>query len=80
MVALSGEWASAMSVTLRQQSGASLIEMPSYVDLGLKAEWQQSEEFYIWRRGDNLLNQPIYTYASYKGLGAGFRAGVRISF
>ena len=80
MVALSGEWASAMSVTLRQQSGASLIEMPSYVDLGLKAEWQQSEEFYIWLRGDNLLNQPIYTYAAYKGLGAGFRAGVRISF
>lgn len=79
-LALSGEWASAMSVTLKGVEGSSIIEMPSYVDLGIRAEWQQSESLYFWLRGDNLLNQPIYTYAAYKGLGAGFRVGVRISF
>lgn len=77
---LSAEWASKMAFTLREATASSALTLPSYCDLGLRAEWQQNERLHIWLRGDNLLNQPIYNFATYRGLGAGFRAGVRIAF
>lgn len=79
-VGLAAEWASKMTFTVRDAATSSALELPAYLDLGVRVEWEQSERLHIWLRGDNLLNEPIYNYATYRGLGAGFRAGVRLSF
>lgn len=75
------DWASSMSVACRQTGVADVtLEVPSYVDLGVEAEWHHTERTALWLRGENLLNQPIYHWATYKAPGAGFRLGVRMSF
>ncbi len=56
------------------------LEMPAYCDLGVGAEWLWSERLVVWLRGDNLLNQPIYHWATYRALGAGARIGVKMIF
>jgi hypothetical protein len=48
--------------------------------LGLEASWRWSERVNVWLRGDNLLNQPIYHWATYRALGAGVRMGVSMTF
>lgn len=74
-------WRSAMGVTQSAADGtATLIEIPSYVDLGVEASWQHTERVRFWLRGDNLLNQPIYLWAAYRSLGVGARAGVTMAF
>ncbi len=75
-----GAFRSAMGVTKVSGSGAELIEMPSYFDLGLEASWRWSERVNVWLRGDNLLNEPIYHWATYRALGAGVRMGVSMTF
>ena len=75
-----GAFRSAMGVTKVSGSGAELIEIPSYFDLGLEASWRWSERVNVWLRGDNLLNQPIYHWATYRALGAGVRMGVSMTF
>lgn len=79
-VIASTRWASAMEVTQRGVAGSSVLTMPSYVDLGLRANWRQTERMDFWFRADNLLCQPIYEWATYQSLGIGFRGGVRVSF
>lgn len=79
-IVASTEWASGMEVTMRSASGSSVLEMPGYVDLGLRGSWRYSERMDIWLRADNLLCQPIYEWATYRALGIGFRGGVRLSF
>lgn len=74
-------WRSAMGVTKSTSDlRATLIEMPSYIDLGVEALWQHSERVGVWLRGDNLLNEPIYHWATYRSLGIGVRGGVSIAF
>ncbi len=75
-----GAFRSAMGVTKVSGSGAELMEVPSYFDLGLEASWRWSERVNVWLRGDNLLNQPIYHWATYRALGAGVRMGVSMTF
>ena len=58
----------------------TLLTMPAYCDLGVGAEWLWSERLVVWLRGDNLLNQPIYHWATYRALGAGARIGVKMIF
>lgn len=74
------EWRSAMEVTMRSATANTVLEMPSYVDLGLSAEWQWNDRLSLWLRGDNLLSQPIYHWATYRALGAGLRLGARMTF
>jgi hypothetical protein len=74
------QWRSAMSVTVVNGDQRSMMEIPSYVDLGAEVEWLHSDRVELWLRGDNLLNQPIYHWATYRTLGAGVRLGARISF
>lgn len=74
------EWRSAMEVAVRSASAWSVVEMPSYCDLGVEAEWLVDEGVALWLRGDNLLNQPIYHWATYRALGAGFRLGASVRF
>lgn len=74
------EWRSAMEITVREATADTLLELPSYVDLGLSAEWLWNERLSLWLRGDNLLGQPIYHWATYRAPGAGFRLGARMSF
>ncbi len=74
------EWRSAMSVTMVDGGQRSMMEVPSYVDLGAAVEWLHSERVEFWLRGDNLLGQPIYHWATYRALGAGVRLGARMSF
>ena len=69
-----------MGVTKVSGSGAELMEVPSYFDLGLEASWRWSERVNVWLRGDNLLNHPIYHWATYRALGAGVRMGVSMTF
>ena len=54
--------------------------MPGYVDLGMRAEWEFTNKLVVWLRGDNLLNQTIYEWATYRALGVGGRVGVAITF
>ena len=56
------------------------VEMPGYVDLGLRAEYDVNDRFVVWLRGDNLLNQDIYEWATYRQLGISGRVGVSVSF
>lgn len=74
------EWCSAMEVTVQGASAQRVIEMPSYCDLGVGAEWLWKSNLTLWLRGDNLLGQPIYHWATYRAPGAGFRLGARMSF
>lgn len=79
--ALAADWASSMTLTCRQAGVAdSLLEVPSYVDLGVEAEWHRTARTTLWLRGENLLNQPIYNWATYRAPGIGFRLGARMSF
>lgn len=55
------------------------VAMPAYVDLGVRAEWLASSTCTVWLRGDNLLDQPIYEWASYRALGIGARVGVSLT-
>lgn len=73
------EWKSAMEVTQRGEVD-TILEVPSYVDLGLEAEWLGGDGWSVWLRGENLLNQEIYHWATYRALGVGARAGVRLIF
>lgn len=77
---LRGAWRSSMGVTQLGASGAQMVEMPSYFDLGVEASWRWSERVNVWLRGDNLLNEKIYHWATYRALGAGARMGVSMSF
>ncbi len=80
-VRVGGEWKTAMEVTCRKVDGsAELMEVPGWFDLGVEGVWHRSERTSVWLRGDNLLNQPIYHWATYKAPGAGFRMGVSICF
>lgn len=74
------EWKSAMEVAMIEATTQSVLEVPSYVDLGLEAEWLGGESWSVWLRGENLLNQEIYHWATYRSLGIGARIGVRMSF
>ena len=74
------EWKSKMEVTVVDNFVGTLMEIPSYVDLGAEVEWLHSDRVEFWLRGDNLLGQPIYHWATYRTLGAGVRLGARISF
>lgn len=69
-----------MEVTVVDNYLGTLMEIPSYVDLGAEVEWLHSDRIEFWLRGDNLLNQPIYHWATYRALGAGVRLGARMSF
>ena len=74
------EWRSKMGVTLINNGVGTMMDVPSYVDLGAEVEWLHSESMEFWLRGDNLLGQPIYHWATYPALGAGVRIGARMSF
>lgn len=80
-IALGGEWKSSMGVTCRKVDGsAELMEVPGWFDLGVELSWRHSERTSVWLRGDNLLNEPIYHWATYKAPGIGFRMGVTMCF
>lgn len=74
------EWRSKMGVTVIGDGVGVMMDIPSYVDLGAEVEWLHSERMEFWLRGDNLLGQPIYHWATYPALGAGVRLGARMSF
>lgn len=74
------EWRSALEVSVQGASAQRVIEMPAYCDLGVGAEWLWKKNLTLWLRGDNLLNEPIYHWATYRAPGAGFRLGARMSF
>lgn len=75
------EWKSAMEVTLvGADFKSSLMSVPAYCDLGVGAEWLWKKNLTLWLRGDNLLNQEIYHWATYRALGAGFRLGAKMTF
>lgn len=57
-----------------------VLDMPAYVDLGVQGEYELNGGVSVWLRGDNLLNQEIYQWASYRCPGIGARAGVRVTF
>lgn len=69
-----------MEVTVINNGVGTMMDVPSYVDLGAEVEWLHSESMEFWLRGDNLLNQPIYHWVTYPALGAGVRLGARMSF
>ena len=69
-----------MGVTKVSDFKAELMEVPSYFDLGAEISWRWSERVNVWLRGDNLLGQPIYHWATYPSLGAGARMGVSMTF
>lgn len=78
---LGADYASAMGVTFEATDGScSLMEIPSYVDLGISAEYAYSQSVGLWLRGSNLLSQPIYHWATYRAPGAAVQMGVRMSF
>ena len=73
--------ASATSAQLLcDNSPMSEVAMPAYVDLGARVEFDVNERFVVWLRGDNLLNQEIYEWATYRQLGISGRAGVSLTF
>ena len=82
---VSAEGATATSAQLVAKSGEGVevcgeVAMPGYIDLGLSAEWQFTNRLTVWLRGDNLLNQTIYEWATYRALGVGGRVGVALTF
>ncbi|MBR2400155.1 MAG: hypothetical protein IKB03_00155 [Tidjanibacter sp.] len=76
----SAAWASKMEVTRIGAAGRTMMEVPSYVDLGVEADYKWSHSTSLWLRGDNLLSQPIYHWATYAAPGASVRMGVRMAF
>lgn len=79
-VVVATRWATPQEVTLRGVESSSVLEMPGYVDLGVRGNWHYSQRMDLWLRVDNLLGQPIYEWATYRTLGVGFRGGVKLSF
>ena len=81
LLSASCEWKSAMEVTLvGADFKGSTMSVPAYCDLGVGAEWLCGKSWSLWLRGDNLLNEPIYHWATYRALGAGFRLGAKMVF
>lgn len=84
-LALTAEGATSTSAQLVARSGDGFVvkgevAMPGYVDLGMRAEWEFTNKLVVWLRGDNLLNQTIYEWATYRALGVGGRVGVAVTF
>lgn len=80
-VKLRGEWKSSMGVTKVDLGGSkSLVRVPAYVDMGCEVAWRYRQNVNLWLRGDNLLNQPIYHWATYRAPGIGMRLGASMSF
>lgn len=84
-LALTAEGATSTSAQLVARGGDDFVvkgevAMPGYVDLGVRAEWEFNNKLVVWLRGDNLLNQTIYEWATYRALGVGGRVGVAITF
>jgi len=50
------------------------------VDMGCEVAWRYRQNVNLWLRGDNLLNQPIYHWATYRAPGIGMRLGASMSF
>lgn len=75
-------WASKMEVSLCDPAAAeaSTLEIPSYVDLTLEADYRYNATTSFWLKGENLLNQPIYHWVTYRAPGIGVRLGVRMAF
>ena len=84
-LALTAEGATSTSAQLVARGGDDFVvkgevAMPGYVDLGVRAEWEFTNKLTVWLRGDNLLNQTIYEWATYRALGVGGRVGVALTF
>lgn len=56
------------------------VAMPAYVDVGLKVCYDVKPKLQVWLRGDNLLAQPIYHWATYREMGISGRMGVSLTF
>ncbi len=54
-------------------------EIPSFVDLGVSAEFFLNRKMSIWLRGDNILNQSVQRAPLYPQAGIGFTAGICIN-
>lgn len=84
-LALTAEGATSTSAQLVARGGDDFVvkgevAMPGYVDLGVRAEWEFTNKLTVWLRGDNLLNQTIYEWATYRALGVGGRVGATVTF
>lgn len=65
------------SVNVSGESGPICISVPSFVDLGLGAEYLLNSHLSVWAKGGNLLGQPVYQQALYIQKGPWFTVGLR---
>jgi hypothetical protein len=60
--------------------GAQNRRIESTVDVSLAVDVKVRPDFWVFVEGQNLANQALYPYPTYRGLGAGVMGGVKIVF
>ena len=59
---------------------ANEIEVGSYIDLRLNAEYRISDKFKFYINGENLFNQNVFLYNNYKSWGLFLKGGILWQF
>ncbi|MCQ2174346.1 MAG: TonB-dependent receptor [Bacteroidales bacterium] len=61
-------------------ASAERYELPSYIDLGVYAEYKFTRAFSVWAKGQNLLNRKIYRIPVYAEPGIYATGGIKLNF
>lgn len=62
------------------QENKNTVDVPSYFDINLSAEYQVHKNFSIFALGNNLMNTKYQNYYGYRVLGAQILGGIKFSF